>query len=682
MKNWKIGTKLIGGFCISALIIFVVGVTSIKEQNNLYSLQEKLATEDLRALEQILTIKAVTADIAGYMRTLLTPYATKEQRQEVNNQLLKGRQQYGEAKKKFLDLAVSKTVEKEMDEFGVHISKWAAANNTVVQTSDKLIEIDIVNPSALNDKINLFIIGHHELISKVGNLVTAGKQFEGGTDANQCALGQWLNNLDTTNKDLHTYAEQLKPIHQKFHDSVGELKNAVEDNRTYAANTILTATIFPVSKEIFTILDEVKEISSSAYKDFTNMTTTLLGEAAEHQQNTFNAIDRIVEKVVQGANQTVEQGEKIAQKGLMITIAGIVIGVVLALVLGFYLTIIITRPLSKGVELSRAMAEGDMTQSLDIDQKDEIGILAKALNEMARSLREIIKDINTGVVNVDSSANQLAAISNQMTAGAEETSSRSNQVATASEEMSANQNSIATAMEQATTNLNMVATAAEEMSATITEIAQNSTKAKDITNSAVTQSQKASDQIDELGKAADEINRVTEVITEISDQTNLLALNATIEAARAGEAGKGFAVVANEIKDLAKQTAEATLDIKTKIQGIQSATDITVKEINQISKVIGDVDKIVETIAVAVEEQTATTREIAENVSQASVGVNEVNENVAQSSTVAEQIATDINSVSKNAQDMNDASAQVNDSAGTLSTTASSLKNMIEKFTV
>lgn len=199
---------------------------------------------------------------------------------------------------------------------------------------------------------------------------------------------------------------------------------------------------------------------------------------------------------------------------------------------------------------------------------------------------------------------QLAAIADQMAAGAEDTASRSSQVAAAAREMSSNQDSVAAAMEQASTNVNMVAAAAEEMSSTIDAIAQNSSRAKDITAQAVDQSKIASNRVDELGRAASEITKVTEAITDISEQTNLLALNATIEAARAGEAGKGFAVVANEIKALAKQTAEATLDIKNKIKGIQEATGITVTEINDISSVITDVDQIVAAIASAVEEQS------------------------------------------------------------------------------
>ena len=132
--------------------------------------------------------------------------------------------------------------------------------------------------------------------------------------------------------------------------------------------------------------------------------------------------------------------------------------------------------------------------------------------------------------------------------------------------MSSNMASVAAATEETATNVNVMTTATEEITTTVGEIQQSTLSAKEITGDAVKQASDIVNKVDELGVAAQDIGKVTETITEISAQTNLLALNATIEAARAGEAGKGFAVVANEIKDLAKQTADATGEIKTRIE--------------------------------------------------------------------------------------------------------------------
>jgi methyl-accepting chemotaxis protein len=184
----------------------------------------------------------------------------------------------------------------------------------------------------------------------------------------------------------------------------------------------------------------------------------------------------------------------------------------------------------------------------------------------------------------------------------------------------------------------------------------------------------------ELGKAAQAISKVTETITEISEQTNLLALNATIEAARAGEAGKGFAVVANEIKELAKQTATATMDIKVQIEGVQGSTRATVEEIGQISLIIDEIDGLIAQMATAVGEQSAATGEIAANISQASLGLSEVSENASQSSLVAGSITQDIVGVNTAAGEITRSSQQVKLSADQLLELAIDLQRLVNSF--
>ena len=313
---------------------------------------------------------------------------------------------------------------------------------------------------------------------------------------------------------------------------------------------------------------------------------------------------------------------------------------------------------------------------------DEVTSLASYFNAFMNKLQEMVKAIVNGVDVMSKSSGDLSGISEDMAGRAATMAEKASNVTAAAEEMSANLNSVAAASEEASTNVRMVATAAEEMATTINEIAQNSENARSITNEAVYQGKSASDKVNKLGHAASEISKVTELITEISEQTNLLALNATIEAARAGEAGKGFAVVANEIKELARQTPEATQDIKRKIEDIQHSTAETVTEIGDISGVIDKVNEIVSIIATAVEEQSVTTREIAGNVANASTGIDEVNHNVAQSSSVAEAIAGDIANLDGAAAEMSDNISKVSVNAEDLSRLAAQLKDLVNKFKV
>ena len=382
----------------------------------------------------------------------------------------------------------------------------------------------------------------------------------------------------------------------------------------------------------------------------------------------------------QDAAEFLSAAHSIRNLSLVVTL----VAMLLTIVAVAYSAGLIVKPINRAIASLKdiAQGEGDLTMRLDAKSKDEIGELGFWFNTFIEKLQGIVKRIAENSNLVNASSNQLSSIAGELSTGAEDTSHRAANVATASEEMSANLNNVAAAMEQSSTNVNMVAAAAEEMTSTITEIAENAERARNVSSKAVDQAKRASNKMEELGEAAKKIGKVTETITEISEQTNLLALNATIEAARAGEAGRGFAVVANEIKDLAKQTAQATLDIKNQIHDVQRTTEASVAEINQISEVISGVNDIVATIAAAVEEQTAATREIANNIAQASQGIQEVNENVSQSSTVAGDITQDISQVNLAATGISESSRQVQGSSEGLQRMATELNAIVGSFKV
>lgn len=329
-----------------------------------------------------------------------------------------------------------------------------------------------------------------------------------------------------------------------------------------------------------------------------------------------------------------------------------------------------------------AEGEGDLTKRIQTSGKDEISELAKWFNTFIEHLQQIIVSISRNTSSVNDHSQNLSSIAASLSQNANETSDKSDSVAASAEEMSTNMNSVASAMEQSTTNTSVVASAAEEMTATINEIAKNAEEAHTISEKAVNQATSTSERMTELGKAAEAISKVTETITEISEQTNLLALNATIEAARAGEAGKGFAVVANEIKELAKQTAEATLDIKKQIDGVQGTTNITIEDIREITSIINSVNELIATISTSVGEQSAATEEIANNINQAAHGLGEVNENVSQITLVASTITQDISLVNSASTEISESSRNVDKSSIDLQKAAQELQQILTKFKV
>ena len=403
----------------------------------------------------------------------------------------------------------------------------------------------------------------------------------------------------------------------------------------------------------------------------------------------IDSMDQALDNLINSMDAEMAAAEKSAQDltvnmGIFLSVSAVV-ALLIAVFMIFAIKASITKPIEESLSYLTEMAKGDFSIRIAENftaRKDEMGDIGRAISLLLNSLRNSVGQVRDGVGTIASASTELSAVSSQMTSSSSEASARSNGVAAAAEQMSANTFSVAAGIEQAVTNLRSVATATEEMTATIGEIAGNSEKARRITGEAVSQADRISAAVRSLGQSAQDIGKVTETITSISNQTNLLALNATIEAARAGVAGKGFAVVATEIKELAKQTAAATEDIKIKISGVQNSTANTVDDIEKVMKVIHDISDIVTTIATAIEEQSVVTKDIAANISQATRGVDEASERVSQTSTVSHSVAQDISAVNKAGNDIARGSQQVQSSAVELSTLAEQLRGMVQAFKV
>jgi methyl-accepting chemotaxis protein len=303
------------------------------------------------------------------------------------------------------------------------------------------------------------------------------------------------------------------------------------------------------------------------------------------------------------------------------------IGLATALAIGWVVASMLTGGVRRVQHVAEGLAAGDLTRTTGLTSRDEVGQMGAALDAATGSLRGVMAEVVGSCDAVASASEELSASAAQIAASAEETSAQSGVVSAAAEEVSR--------------NVGTVAAGAEEMGSSIREIAQSANDAARVAGQAVTEAAAANATVVTLGESSREVGSVVKLITAIAEQTNLLALNATIEAARAGEAGKGFAVVAGEVKDLAQQTAKATEEIARRVQAIQSDSTGAVDAISRIGSVIGQINDYQLTIAGAVEEQTATTNEIARSVSEAASGSGEIAANItgvsgaAESTTVA-----------------------------------------------
>lgn len=384
---------------------------------------------------------------------------------------------------------------------------------------------------------------------------------------------------------------------------------------------------------------------------------------------------------------------------------------------------------------------GNKNLDFDIDEKiyfrdDEIGDIVKASYVSREAMRDTLEEINKQSELIDSSSENLAKTANILFENMNNLSKQSSDIKVMTDHSSDNANTIAAASEQASQNLkavndslqslnssvssiassveestsglneiknetdmvvneindmaeflnNIVATthesvsAMEEMSASISEIQNNTLNAKNISDKASLLAENTQNVVNTLKLAAQEVGKVVQVIGDIADQTNMLALNATIEAASAGEAGKGFAVVANEVKELAKQTAESTSKISEEIENIQKVSGEAVTSISEISGVINQLTSINTNIAASINQQNATTSEITKgstmvadhlsdfetkmnnikkatqniinNINESVLATNEISNNALNSANHTNGITTNSNEVNAGMQDI------------------------------
>jgi methyl-accepting chemotaxis protein len=461
----------------------------------------------------------------------------------------------------------------------------------------------------------------------------------------------------------------VRSIYSAFYDAVDDPSSVAKKDESFNKND----KAFDDNMAEFQKLNsnaEIQALADEAVKQFQAIRTkrtALIGLLKEQKtdearasmkelRGPWSTLEAELGKVVEAKMAELEKDDHAADStaaALTKIVAGIIlIAVMAAFALGYLIAQLLARPLRRAVQVLETVADGDLTQRLDLATKDELGQMATALNRALESMDSTVRGIARTSRSVASSSEELTSVSQQMSSNSEETAAQAGVVSAASEQVSK--------------NVQTVAAGADEMSASIKEIAQSATQAARVAKEAVEVAEKTNQTISKLGESSAEVGNVIKVITSIAEQTNLLALNATIEAARAGEAGKGFAVVANEVKELAKQTGQATEDITQKIGAIQHDTEGAVEAIRQIREIINQINDISNTIASAVEEQSVTTTEMSRNVGEAARATNEIVQN--------------ITGVAQAAQGAASGSAQTQAAAQELARLAAELQSAIGQF--
>ncbi len=557
-------------------------------------------------------------------------------------------------------------------------------HQSAVHIDDEFVAFDMRLQSVVADRW----IDHLNWIKHVANSNLTKTVFDGGVDPHQCAFGKWFDNYKAANPAFGQLLSQWEKPHALLHESAAKIVeeqergNWAEAERIYQEETLphLDALEQEYHKTCAWILSnvEAQERALSIYEDETKAavgeTQALLTELTEHFQE-------------QSENATKDTNGLIDSTIMTTTILS-ALAILLGVSIAWFISHGITKPIGKVVSLTErmnsefqqfvdvvtAISQNDLTQKIeqnemeqiDLDSRDELGTLAKAiegtmeaksqiggvLELMTENLTGMVREMGENATQLVSAASEIASSSEQMSRGAGDQAMQMNQISTAVEEMSVT-------IVESSRNAGEATDASRSASDTATsggQIVSQTIHGMQKINETVRQS---AESIAKLAASADQIGEIVSVIDDIADQTNLLALNAAIEAARAGEQGRGFAVVADEVRKLAERTGKATGEITDMIKGVQQETADAVESMeagvhevesgreladkagNSLTEVVTMSQRVmdmIQQIATAAEEQSAAAEQISKNVEGVASITKETASGAEQSAAAAEEL--------------------------------------------
>lgn len=461
-----------------------------------------------------------------------------------------------------------------------------------------------------------------DLFLNIGNREKQVDKYVPRLEAKQAEIQSLLTNMKQTINDdprfspeIKQIANELPKLHEKYMEGLWLVsEKAIEDGKLppQEANKMMT----PYKVPIHDLEEGIDQVATAATELF---------------------------------EQRIETSKQVGANSRL----AMIIGTAIALIPCPFVIMWVTGPLRKVSKMlgDIAKAEGDLTQRLPVEGNDEVGELSQWFNTFVEQVQQIVIRVGGSANTLVESSSRLSNTAGDLSGQADNTTQGSSRVVAAADQMSLRMSEASRSTQTMQTNISTVANAIEELATCIQDISGNTEKASSVAGQAANELEQSNSNIVELSSAASEISRVIETIEDIAEQTNLLALNATIEAARAGEAGKGFSIVANEVKELARQAAAATEDIRQRITAIQDATDKTTRSIGDIGRHVAQVNEFSTMIAAAIQEQNCTTQSIAEHINQTSSAVTQISDGVTESAQASEEIRASMVVVDQSARE-------------------------------
>ena len=660
MPTWGVRGSLFTAFAVIAGMGLVIAAGAGLALQNLGGRMTELSGRDIPRLAASLQLSALSAGLAAQGPALLAAQS-EDALNERTKKLRELQEQTQQKLNEIIELGGDKAVVsglsetmKSINEAAQSLAKAARERLDIAALHDKQYDalrsaqgafVGAASPAMLDAQTRVnAILGSANLsaedateaaqtVGQLGNVVASGNLA--AADMSAALSANTSDKLDDIQKEFKTAQGRLRSNLDLLSDNQGNKMLRATAEKLLALGTGKTG--------VFNLRE--KELDSIDYGQ------TILDETRKLNVGLGISVQQLVDGVQKETNASTFQARQEISLATSVMLAlGALMLVGSALFVWLYVGRNILRRITGLQRAMQSLSAGDLdTEIARAKHNDEIGTMTDTLTVFRDSMVEaralaseqdkdrvakaeraarIEAKIAEFESTVRSALDNLAQSANSMQSTAQSMS-------TTADQSNALVNAVASAAEETSVNVQTVSSGTEQLSSSIAEISRQVVTSAGIAKKAVDEAGATDATVQSLADSASRISVVVDLIQTIASQTNLLALNATIEAARAGEAGRGFAVVASEVKSLASQTAKATEEIRTQIASMQQVTTSAVGAIQGIGRIIGEINDVTTTIAAAVEEQGAATREIARNIQHAAGGTSEVSSNIVGVSTAS-----------------------------------------------
>lgn len=621
-KDLKIGQKIIAGFSAVTLITLIVGIVGLVSLQNVGKSFHNVGNNYMPVMKNLLTAESGIAHVSINMRTLLNPALSSEDRTVQINNLARDRAAYGAAMKEYEKYERTEEEDKIYQLFVASVKNWVELNNRSAKDVEELNRMDILNPMKALKDIEKIEKEHYAAQLRVVNAIQSGVPFHGGDDAEVCYFGKWISSFSTTNSAVLANIANMRQAHQQFHRSVGLITEKLRSGNRSASAAIYKDQMMPAAEDVFKYLSIINGQATMASELYERMNRMQMEDAEVNSQEVQQYIKSLVAINVKASEEGINDGDDVITASNWLMVLAILIGIGLAILLALLISRGITGGIIKGVSFAEEVSKGNLKIEIDkefLEQKDEIGMLARALQKMVEQLRDIIGDILSGADNIASASQEMSGTSQQMSQGASEQASSVEEVSSSIEQMVAN----------------------------IQQNTDNAMATEKIAVQAATGIKKGSESTDIAVKSMKEIAKKVSIIGDIAYQTNMLALNAAVEAARAGEHGKGFAVVAEEVRKLAERSQIAAEEID---ELSESGVRVSEEASRQLAAIVPEIEKT----AQLVQEVVSASMEQNAGAEQINSAVQQLNQIIQQNAAASEEMASSSEELSGQAEQMKD----------------------------